>query len=120
KRNQFGGSLGGPLKKDKMFLFGTYEGFQERLSRSSASVVPGAFARRGLLWPGNSLGLPDGSPVPNLKPEMLMYASALWPAPSHTDRPDGTAIAYANHPYSIGEHLGLARFDHVISDKDSF
>src|SRR2546425_13087533 len=41
KRNQFGGSLGGPLKKDKMFLFGTYEGFQERLSRSSASVVPG-------------------------------------------------------------------------------
>src|SRR5438477_12692847 len=33
KRNQFGGSLGGPLKKDKMFLFGTYEGYQERLSR---------------------------------------------------------------------------------------
>src|SRR5438876_4212024 len=35
KRNQFGGSLGGPIKKDKMFAFGTYEGFQERLSRSS-------------------------------------------------------------------------------------
>src|SRR5438132_3032853 len=73
KRNQFGGSLGGPLKKDKMFLFGTYEGFQERLSRSSASVVPGAFARKGLM--------PDGSPVPNLKPELLKYANAFWPAP---------------------------------------
>src|SRR2546422_2433542 len=53
KRNQFGGALGGPLKKDQMFLYGTYEGFQERLARSSASIVPGAFARQGLLWPDN-------------------------------------------------------------------
>src|SRR5262249_7877743 len=107
KRNQFGGSLGGPLKKDKMFLFGTYEGFQERLSRSSVSVVPGAFARKGLM--------PDGSPVPNLKPEMLKYANAFWPAPSTPDRPDGTALAYANPPQTIGEHFGLARFDHIIT-----
>src|SRR5256712_7121521 len=71
KRNQFGGSLGGPLKKDKMFLFGTYEGYQERLSRSSASVVPGTFARQGLLWPDNPLGLPAGSPGSPLRPRGL-------------------------------------------------
>src|SRR5438094_1742217 len=76
KRNQFGGSLGGPIKKDKMFLFGTFEGYQERLSRSSASVVPGAFARQGLAWPGNSLGPygspdPVGSPVPGLQQVMI-------------------------------------------------
>src|SRR5438309_1784803 len=112
KRNQFGGSLGGPLKKDKMFLFGTYEGFQQRLAVSSTSVVPGAFARKGLM--------PDGSPVPNLKPEMLKYANAFWPAPSTPDRSDGTAIAYANPPSSIGEHFGLTRFDQVISSMDSF
>src|SRR5216117_4224402 len=81
KRNQFGGSLGGPIKKDKMFAFGTYEGFQERLSRSSASVVPGAFARQGLARPGNSLGpngspVPVGSPVPGMQPAMLKYANA--------------------------------------------
>src|SRR5881396_3575395 len=112
KRNQYGGSLGGPLKKDKMFLFGTYEGYQQRLSVSSASVVPGTFARKGLM--------PDGSPVPGLKPEMLKYANAFWPAPSTPDRPDGTAIAYSNPPQTIGESLGLARFDYVISSKDSF
>src|SRR5213596_1004817 len=116
KRNQFGGSLGGPLKKDKMFLFGTYEGFQERLSRSSASVVPGACARQGLF--PNAAGV--CAPVDGLKPAMLKYANAFWPAPSTPDRPDGTAIAYSNPPQTIGESLGLARFDYVISSKDSF
>src|SRR5256884_129880 len=116
KRNQFGGSLGGPLKKDKMFLFGTYEGYQERLSRSSASVVPGTCARQGLF--------PDAAgacaPVSGLKPEMLKYANAFWSAPSTPDRPDGSAISYTNPPQKIGENLGIARFDHVISSKDSF
>src|SRR5216117_2480604 len=116
KRNQFGGSLGGPLKKDKMFLFGTYEGFQERLSRSSASVVPGACARQGLF--PNAAGV--CAPVDGLKPAMLKYANAFWPAPSTPYRPDGTAIAYSNPPQTIGESLGLARFDYVISSKDSF
>src|SRR5215467_12080643 len=111
KRNQFGGSLGGPLKKDKMFVFGTYEGYQERLSRSSTSVVPGTFARQGLAWPGNSLGVPVGSPVPGLQPAMLKYANAFWPAPSTPDRPDGSAISYTNPPQKIGESFGLARYD---------
>src|SRR5437667_4824833 len=124
KRNQFGGSLGGPIKKDKMFAFGTYEGFQERLSRSSASVVPGAFARQGLAWPGNSLGpngspVPVGSPVPGLQPAMRKYANAFWPSPSTPDRPDGSAISYSNPPQKIGESFGLARYDYVISTKDS-
>src|SRR5881409_1362386 len=94
KRNQFGGAMGGPLKKDKMFLFGTYEGFQERLSRSSTSVVPGTCARQGLF--PNAAGV--CAPVDGLKPAMLKYANAFWPAPSTPDRSDGTAIAYSNPP----------------------
>jgi len=49
KRNQFGGALGGPLKTDKMFLFGNYEGFRQRLGITAVSVVPNEVARKGFL-----------------------------------------------------------------------
>ena len=49
RRNQFGGALGGPIKKDKLFLFGNYEGFRQALALSSVSIVPDALARQGLL-----------------------------------------------------------------------
>ncbi len=38
--NQFGGSLGGPVKRDKMFIFGTYEGYRERAVRQVQGNVP--------------------------------------------------------------------------------
>jgi len=111
KRHQFGGMLGGPIKKDKMFLFGTYEEFRQVLARSSVAVVPGALARQGLL--------PNGSPVPNLKPGILPYANTFWPAPSTPDAADGTALAFSNPTESRTEHFGLTRFDYNISNSDT-
>jgi hypothetical protein len=117
KRHQFGGMLGGPIKKDKMFLFGTYEEFRQVLARSSVAVVPGANARLGRCS-GPPCG-PAGSPVPNLKAAMLPYANIFWPAPTGPDNPDGTANAVSNPGESRREHFGLARFDYSISTKDS-
>ena len=110
-RNQFGGTLGGPIKKDKLFVFGNYEAYRQALAFPSTSVVPGANARLGLL--------PNGSPVPGLKPRMLDYAKNFWPAPSTPDRSDGTAIAYSNPPQHIHEDFGLVRLDYNISNNDS-
>src|SRR6266699_3898593 len=42
RRNQFGGSIGGPIKKDKLFFFGATEGIRENLSRSNLSTQLGA------------------------------------------------------------------------------
>ena len=47
RQNQFGGTLGGPLRKDKAFLFGSYEGLRIRLGNSFVSTVPTLLQREG-------------------------------------------------------------------------
>ena len=118
KRNQFGGALGGPLKKDKLFLFGNYEGFRQRLGISSVSFVPDANARLGLLPPANN---PLGTPVQvaGLNPGMLPYANYFWPAPNGPELGGGLAKAFANPLQKVREDFGLLRADYHISAKDS-
>jgi hypothetical protein len=49
KRNQFGGSVGGPVIRDRTFFFGSYEGLREETERSSIANVLSAAARQGIL-----------------------------------------------------------------------
>jgi hypothetical protein len=47
KRNQFGGMVNGPIKKDKTFFLASYEGLRERSSANTSTSVPTAEQRRG-------------------------------------------------------------------------
>jgi Carboxypeptidase regulatory-like domain/TonB-dependent Receptor Plug Domain len=49
KRNQFGVALGGPIKKDKLFFFGNYEGLREGLESTTPQSVPEPYVAAGML-----------------------------------------------------------------------
>ena len=120
RRNQFGGSLGGPIKKDKWFLFGNYEGFRQSLAVSNVSVVPDAQARLGLL--PNAAGV--YTPVANLNPAMLQYMQ-LWPVANGPELtvgglPSGTAKSFNNPKQTIREDFGTVRSDYILSEHDTF
>jgi len=121
RRNQFGAALGGPIKKDRLFLFGNYEGFQQRLAVTNVSVVPDAQARTGFL--PNSSGV--YTKVPNLNSAMLNYM-AFWPVANGpellipgTTTPSGTAKAFYNPKQSIHENFGTLRSDYILNERDS-
>ncbi len=47
RQNQFGGTIGGPIKRDKLFFFGSYEGFRQRLATTSVNTLPTLAMREG-------------------------------------------------------------------------
>jgi hypothetical protein len=47
KQNQFGATLGAPIRRDKTFIFGFYEGFRNREGKTQRSTVPSLAQRQG-------------------------------------------------------------------------
>ena len=119
RQNQFGGAAGGPLRQDRLFLFGNYEGFRQALALSNVSVVPDQQARQGFL--PNASGVE--TKVANFNASMLPYMS-FWPQPNGPELlanglPSGTALAFNSPRQSIREDFGTVRTDYYFRDSDS-
>ncbi|MDR3741365.1 MAG: carboxypeptidase-like regulatory domain-containing protein [Terracidiphilus sp.] len=112
QRNQFGGALGGPLRKDKSFLFGNYEGFRQNWDLSAVTFVPDDQARQGYL--PDSMGNLQHVGVNAAVAPLL----ALWPTQNGPELGGGIAEAFSNPPQHIREDFGTVRFDENLGLRD--
>jgi hypothetical protein len=120
QRNQFGGSLGGPVQKNQTFVFANYEGFRQHLHQTGVDLVPDAEARQGYL--PCKLVSPAPSPCPASGLAMVGVSPLInaWPAPS-PNAPDfgGISEAFNNPLQTIRDDFGTVRLDHIFSSNDS-
>jgi hypothetical protein len=105
QRNNFGAALGGPLRKDRLFGFGNYEGYRQNLGLSAVSFVPDNTSRAAAA-------------------AIVRPLLALWPVANGPEllnpngTPSGIAEAFSNPPQHVREDFGTARIDANLTAKD--
>ena len=145
KQNQFGASIGGPIKKDKVFYFANWEDYRNRQSSPSITTVPAALQRAGnfsqtftssgqmvvVADPGSSYQLADGTWTRDPFPGNIIPASRFSTVASHVSQiypqPDvaGNPLTNVNNFDTVGgggtnEHQIVTKLDENYSSKWKF
>ena len=114
KRNQFGASAGGPIRKDKTFIFGDYEGLRQSLGTTALDTVPSQDARNGIIHNA------DGSTTPIVVDPKVAPYLPLWPLPNQGLLGLGNTGLYSFASNEVtSENFATVRVDHRISERDS-
>ena len=98
RQNDFGGVLGGPIEKDKLFFFGSYEGLRVRQPQIANTYVPSLASRQNA-------------------PSSVQPLLNAFPKPTGSDLGNGTAAFAAGYsdPSSLNSYSG--RVDYLLSQR---
>jgi hypothetical protein len=107
RRNQFGTTIGGPVRRDRLFFFAGYEGLRENLGRTLVSDVPDVQARTGVI-DGVNYGV-----NPQVKPYLDEF-----PLPNGPSRGSGVALYSFGFDQALKQEFAQGRLDAHFNDRN--
>ncbi|HKV42553.1 MAG TPA: carboxypeptidase-like regulatory domain-containing protein, partial [Blastocatellia bacterium] len=117
QRNEFGGTFGGPIKKDKTFFFAEYAGFRQRLGEPTVMAVPTAQERQGIVTVTGSNNQSEQLTVP-LNPIAQNILNS-YPMPNNPTGPDGPRTYNVQFKQPSNDDQFSVRGDQTFSSRDT-
>ena len=111
-RHQYGGSIGGPIKHDKTFFFGDYEGINQSQGITNVDTMPTQAARNGQIHDSK------GNPITITVNQLIKPYLTFFPLPNGAAVGPDTGIYTFTGQNDTKEEFLTSRLDHNISSAD--